>query len=179
MPDDLVKKLRTCSKEERRAAAMELAQTGTDEAIRELIAMADGRRRYGLSWYDLDEQLIGVEALAETKSQIALNYLRKVYKTIDETTNTKDVLLYCGGHAPESDVWGQETYGLYTFPKARGKLAESLKYTGLKSWPDYEGYPPQPSIPNYRPQPSGKTHDVFRAAIVKLEGSLQQKVSPK
>ena len=50
MTADLVQRLRTCSAEERKAVAMELARTGTDEAVAELINMVEGRRRCWLSW---------------------------------------------------------------------------------------------------------------------------------
>jgi hypothetical protein len=41
MTSDLVQKLRTCSVEERKGIAMELAKLGTDEALQELINMVD------------------------------------------------------------------------------------------------------------------------------------------
>src|SRR3989344_8751151 len=106
---DLVEKLRTCSNNETRDVAMELAHIGTDEAVEALIKIAEGgikieypllrslvivyrrpawwkrkvpvdeERVYDVSIrYNLYEQITAIEALAETGSQIAIDYINRV-----------------------------------------------------------------------------------------------------
>lgn len=121
MVSDLIKKLRACSSQERKDVAMELAHTRTNEAIRELIKMVEGRRRRWLSWYNLDDQLIGIEGLGETNSLQAVTYLRKaISKKRVQNVEINDMC-----------IQGQESYSHFscdiTFPKARGKLKKTLR----------------------------------------------------
>lgn len=82
MAADLVQRLRTCSAEERRAIAMELAITRKETALTELKWMVEGGSRGSLRWYNYDDQLIGIEALRETGTGEALEFLCKVYSSV-------------------------------------------------------------------------------------------------
>ena len=118
----LGKKLRTCSSKERKDVAMELAHTGTDYAVEELIRMVEGKRRHWLKWYSYGDVVLGIEALGETKNRGALDYLSSVikpeFKTYTEvlpSTHAKDSV------HPEIDFERITTHET-VYPKIRGKL---------------------------------------------------------
>lgn len=92
MTADLIQRLRTCSTEERRAVAMKLAKSGSDETVTELVRIADGGeftqpQGFRKHWYSLHltypysaestvkTQLMAIEALGETRNKKALDYL--------------------------------------------------------------------------------------------------------
>ena len=77
---DLAYLLRTCSSNERESFAISLGQTGTNYAVGQLVRMARGRRRFWFNWFDYRDQLIGIQALGETRSERALEFLRKTYQ---------------------------------------------------------------------------------------------------
>lgn len=118
----LVRKLRTCPAEEREAAALELAKEGSDDSVRELMRMAEGRHRKGLHWYSGSNQFLAIEALALSGNPKALEFL-------DNLINCR-VSIVRDGHS-------EEVY----FPKARKAL--NMDYTLLTSeeyrWHDSEG----------------------------------------
>jgi hypothetical protein len=126
--DSLIKKLRTCPAEERRALALELASEGGKEAVSELIRMTEGRIRRGLRRYNFGDQLIGVEALGETGDKTALDYLTRIYNTTKKFTKSEDTLIYCGGSEPSGDIYGKEDTEIYIYPFARRRLATKLEY---------------------------------------------------
>ena len=72
---DPIKELRKCSPEEKRELAIELARTRDLRIIDELIRMSEGRRNGLFSRYSEASQLIGLEALGETGSSYAIQYL--------------------------------------------------------------------------------------------------------
>lgn len=118
--NNLVKKLRKSSNEERRNIAIELAQSGTDEAIKELIRMIEGRRRHLMSWYKFDDQLLGIECLGMTTSREALEYLQKllIEKIETRTIHWTD---------RQENEWDTEGHTI-TYPNARKKLRKLLNY---------------------------------------------------
>lgn len=181
MTADLVKRLRTCSAGERRNIAMELAQTGTDEAVAELIRMVEGRHRRGLSWYELDDQLIGVEALGETgteRAERALSFLREVYTTSAYLTLEHERVYYGGASTPECDIWAYVTYMHCTYPHARRQLSNILAYTeGMEC--EYEEGTVFPE--NFVSKALGaynrdKAHAIFEKAIERLESTVNAKL---
>ena len=143
MVEDLIQRLRACSIEERRAVAMDLAQTRNDEAVSELIRMAEG----GIStpscfgrakWYHLSksllslgnvefsgrDQLVAVEALGKTENKKALDYLKKLstHKEPEEIFVQTDI----GGN---TGSYGNINTGEYTNPNffnAKGYLKNIL-----------------------------------------------------
>ena len=121
MTSDLIQILRTCSKEETVAAAMELAHTGTDEAVNELIRMIEANRRYRLRWYGYDDQLTAIDALGETGSRKAHNYL-------NELINTTRSRFWAECIASQGDSWFESAFEGVTFTKARNELREQLRY---------------------------------------------------
>ena len=81
---DPIKELRKCSPEEKRELAIELARTRDIRIIDELIRMSEGRRNGLFSRYSEASQLIGLEALGETGSSYAIQYLTDLNKRYDE-----------------------------------------------------------------------------------------------
>jgi len=91
---ELINKIRFApSSEERREIALQLASIKEDEAHDELYRMADGEIIYtprtwkrlwlrkAITEYGLEDQLIAIEALAETGTEKALNFLRNIKKS--------------------------------------------------------------------------------------------------
>ena len=116
---NLIQRLRTCSAEERKTSAMELAKNGTDEAVRELVRMVGGKRRRWLSFYNFNEQKIGIEALGETRSKKALDYLKNLV-----SYEIKSLGKY---YTPQSFDEEVEQECEINFPNARGKLSRNLR----------------------------------------------------
>lgn len=116
----LIKALRTSKGEERKSFALKLAKTGTREAVWELIRMSDGGIKQGWHRYNLADQLLGIEALGETRSTTALSHLKKLIQS----------------EISERRYWIMQTYdyGSLTveehvyFPNTRGELWKELLY---------------------------------------------------
>lgn len=157
---------------------MELAQTGSNEAIAELIRMVEGRHRRRLSWYSPADQLVGVEALGETSNQNALDYLKKVYGTV-RGSDEFDHHVGGGGSEPrDDDVWTIH-FKVHTYPNAKGMLAGNLAYKTVvsvheeergeipkKDWGRWVSY-------DYRCPEYHKAHKAFETSIAKLEAATQ------
>jgi len=91
---ELTNKIRfASSSEERREIALQLASIKEDEAHDELYRMANGEIIYtprtrktlwlrkAITEYGLEDQLIAIEALAETGTEKALNFLRSIKRS--------------------------------------------------------------------------------------------------
>jgi hypothetical protein len=128
MMNSLVHKLRTAPANQRRVLAIELARTRSDEVTNELIKMVESGRRTWVSHHTADDQLIGVEALGETGDKEALDYLSKLYSTVDILHKVQSTMIYCGGHEPSSDVWMDVHCQIYRYPLAKGRLADLLRW---------------------------------------------------
>lgn len=174
---DLIKKLRKCSSQERISVAIELAKTGTDKGIRELIRMVEGRRRYLLSWYDLDDQLIGIEALGETRKKEALEYLEKVYTTLRKSHGIETVVAG-GGSEPRDDNVYTISFEVYHYPLARPSLGESLSSKKLVSVSEeYYGNLSEddwPSCVSAEAPKDKRAHQVFQKSIAGLRLSFEK-----
>ena len=120
MIHDLVKRVRTCRKEERRDAAIRLAETLGEDAVDELKRMVNGERRWFLSMYCYADQLIGVEALGKTRAIEAYDFL--LYISHSESV---DHIIPCDEMGNTRVV----TSGAF-YPNAQGELRKSL-YLGL------------------------------------------------
>ena len=166
MTDDLIERLKTCPAKERKAVAKELAQSGTDESVLELIRMVKGGRRRRLSWYNLEDQLIGIDVLGETKSKVALNYLRKLNVTVEESEVEKS------GH----NGWNNTTYLYETYPHARGKLYGKLKrLTNVSTFTHAQlSYNLQDYVESSPGEPKSKAHKILEGSIKQLEKNLKK-----
>jgi hypothetical protein len=112
--ENLVKKLRNCTAEERPSLAIELAKTGTEKAFHELKRMAEGKKGW-FTRYTLDDQLAAVTALGETGLPQALQYLRKVYTPV----KTNETISFGSS--------GSTYKTKLEYPHTRGELAEALR----------------------------------------------------
>ena len=127
MTDDLVQRLRTCSTQERRAVAMELARTRNYQAVKEFIRMVEGKRKCGLIWYGYGDVLIGIEALGETNNKDALAYLHSVNESYTKT-HTHCVPSSHAKDAVHSEIDFEEVHITeIKYPHARGKLKKILE----------------------------------------------------
>jgi hypothetical protein len=183
MTADLIQRLRTCSTEERSTVAMELAQTRSDDGVRELQNMVEGGvrdytdRTYRTFWlkipirYSVKDQYIGVEALGKTRRADVLDYLRRLY-TPKVTTEGKESHVVQGVD-PIDDYWKVE---VYRYPNAPATLASALSYEvslTTCSW-SCESDIPQERIEQMRKDvpTKMKSHQIFREAIAKLESTI-------
>ncbi len=126
MAKDLIRKLRSCSAEERQRVALELARTGGEKGFAELIRMAEGGRRRWLGRYELADQLIAIRALAATGKEEALSYLQKLYRPVE----SRPVALASQRIGREEGAYFATTHERKTvdYPNARGRLRERLSY---------------------------------------------------
>jgi hypothetical protein len=187
MIEILVQRLRTCAPEERRDVAMRLAQTGTEEAVGELMNMVSSgvsrrlpaetsyrdvlerphwwsrtrvKRQEPYQYdpsehYDGHDQLIGVEALAETGSKIALRYLQELIKYDHKSEWSLT------GQVQGSDFYPDWQHDSYSFPNARGELAERLALTSTHGVCESGESPEQ-----------GAEYQLIELVITKLKKSL-------
>ena len=130
---DLIPRLRTCPPEERRPIAIELGQTKADEAVTELIRIADegeitSPKKFRKHWYSIfsttlyegsmskaENQLTAFEALGETSSKRALAYVTQSGEWRIGEGSTEHCL---GG-------WVGNGKFSITFPNIRGALKDS------------------------------------------------------
>ncbi len=141
MTADLIQKLRICSAEERRAVAIELAKTRSEEAIAELKRMVEGRHRKGLKWYNYDDQLVGIEALGNTNNDEALNFLAKVYSSLWSYGSVGELICtYKAQGSGDLPSWDSVRTDSYDFPWARGELRRRLAYSVELNTPHVEDY---------------------------------------
>jgi len=161
-----VERLRTCQDDKRKDFAVLFAKTRADVVLLELIRMVEGRRRLWFSWYGLEDQLVGVEALGETNSKDAKDYLDWLNITKPYLESTSG---YFGAHTDyEYDI----------YPNARGRLRKELKH--CKGGMCYTPKQLSPGLVDSTdwvsgPHPSKeheRAHKILYQSIKKLEGSL-------
>ena len=177
---DLVEKLRTCSIDKRRSVAVELGKTRTDQAVMELQNMVGGGvrdytdRTCRTLWfkrairYTVEEQYIAVSALGETGRKDVLEYLKKMYTPSVQVEDRESHTVQ--GVDGIDDYWKAE---VYRYPHAQIVFAQNLRYEvnlTSSSW-GAETERTQDLIEKDRERilKSRKSHQVFRAAIEKLE----------
>lgn len=153
MIENLVQRLRSFAFEERRAAAIDLAKTGTDEAVAKLVRMveADIRdytpRTFRTIWqkrpifYSYEDQLISVTALGETRNQKALCYLESIYQPCYSEIRKKVDTLTGGTDYDGYPFYSFELIKVQVtkFPKVKGELGKSLEYKLELEYVRYEG----------------------------------------
>ena len=146
MSEDLIQKIRNCPKEEMKDLAIELGKTGTKESVDELIRIADGGKYtpekitykekpwYSLKrkeidrielekWeYSLHEQLIAIDALGETKSGVALEYLNNL---LEKDEIEEDGIIRWS----DDYIIGPRGIVDIEFPNAKGYLKKELHYS--------------------------------------------------
>ena len=162
MAADLIQTLRTCSKDERRAIALELAHSGTDEAIAELIRMVNGERRRLLRWYNIDDSIAGIEALGESRSKRGLDYLKCIsgHVTSADFESTPNRVI------DVIKVYRTEEVQVF-FPCAPDKLREYL--------PSKMCYPVE-GLQSEELQKSGGLYQTIMQAIKRLEATVEKRV---
>ncbi len=155
MAKGLVLRMRTCSAKERKSVAFELSRAGTDEAISELIRMVNAEVRicdpseipdgqtlrkphwWSRPWtmryqihpwghYNYDDQIAGIEALGETQSSKALEFLRNL------AVHTPPELIQDVQYNPEKfrDAF---------FPNAKGELQYWLGVARAETFVGWQG----------------------------------------
>lgn len=158
MPNVLVEKLRTCSREERKALAIESARIGANEVVTELIRMIEGKYRRGLRWYDSDDQLIGVEAAGGARGNThVLIYLKNLL--VNEDRGKFGPVCYCRNDVPK----GIEISN-YIYVNAKRGLRNALNYSPGCSSCESGAY----ENPNRQ-----RALSTISAAITKLEKTVQ------
>ncbi len=183
--DVLVRRLRSCPSDERRAVALALAATGGSAAIDELVRITSGgfhtyqKGTWHSLWqnvpdhYSLADQLIAVEALGETKSADVLAYLRNLYTP--EIRRESRSESSSNGSDSITDSWMEE---VYCYPNATGNLARALMYTidlTTSSWGNESPNSAEHIEEERKTVPEGmRAHHIVRAAIAKLESSSEQ-----
>jgi hypothetical protein len=117
MEDDLVRQLLSAPAEERRAATKMLGRLGTEAAVEALLALAqDGDA-------SLDDQLLAIECLGNTRSPAALAYAQALCcETIREVPTT--YIAYSGGDMREVVCFDEEHF----CAAAAGALRFALTY---------------------------------------------------
>jgi hypothetical protein len=161
----LVEKLRTCPAEERREIAIELAKTGSENALSELKRMVEAERIRWLSWYNFNDQLIGIEALGETKRKEALDYLKSLLETTEVCVESSS-----RGNALQEEYWTDETI-MIRYIHAEGELAEHLNC--CKYWRTTQCSVEMERGRLNRDITEVREYQLINAAIQKLEKSLQ------
>lgn len=101
---------------------MKLARTGSDEAVAELIKMAERKDNIFVEGenyeYKLEDQLAAIEALGETNNKIALDYL---FRLLEHKAPNEIYGDHClGGYYPTGDFYPAE------FPNAGIELDNEL-----------------------------------------------------
>lgn len=114
MVKDMIRELRTFPSQERRNIAISLGKLASDKAVIELKRMVDGERKRLLKWYDFEDQLIGVEALGETKRKDVLEYLRHMYTSL---VSRKNISRSFPGDDGLTDT-SEETFNVHNYPNA-------------------------------------------------------------
>ncbi|MFQ5531955.1 MAG: HEAT repeat domain-containing protein [Candidatus Nanoarchaeia archaeon] len=188
MEADLIQKLRTSPVGERNIAR-ELANIGSRKAVAELKKMVEGKikayslRTYKTFWlkrpirYSPHEQRIGIEALGETRSPDALDYLRRLYTyEIFKEGRESHVVQ---GIDPIHDYWQVE---IYRYPNAPAGLGDNLSYEVAitsSSWGCESDIPEEKIEASRKWTPNNREiHLIFRTAISKLESSIPNTSNP-
>ena len=162
MASTQIKLLRRCRPEDRKAAALALARTQRSVAVDELKRMAEGGHPY-----TKDDQLVAIEALGETRSRRALEYLSDLYQaTVSLESNQFP--------SPHSHYYYEtETREWNRYEKVKGALRDELDYSVTLSMSEGGGNesPFDPAeVDSIRAVQIEykKGHRVFRTAIEKL-----------
>lgn len=140
MSADLTQMVRLGSPNERRFAAFELGKKGTDDAFEELYRMVNAKvrtftkRSIKTLWrqlpvyYDLDDQLTGIEALGLTQRPEALDFLKKIYlpSIVEVRKEFRCGDIYYHAMWDPTCRWIEEHH---SYPHAKGALASALAFS--------------------------------------------------
>lgn len=170
MSAELIQRVTECTPDRRTQAAIELAKLGTADAVQSLIGIASGgdytapvvgRRRWyslfksvlktGYWQYGLNLQLAAIEALGHSRSEVALDFLRRV----SECVESED---YHHGNRHDPYVYGDTHTLNYRYPNATGSLGTAL---------DYSRYVDTPSTDELRGHRKD-VHNVLNDAVRRL-----------
>lgn len=182
---NLIQRLRTCSLEDNPDIARELAQTGTDEAVKELIYIADGNKIYRningtlfssiVSFfkpqkYGLNEQLIAIDALGEIRNQKALDFLNELLVNEDASNLPETNFIGSNEHFYNGREFiyakGELRKHLDTFVEYKGTIVQSA--TESSFYPDDDDHPDAFSEAKFK-----EGYQRIESAIEKLNLSLR------
>lgn len=170
---DLVKELRACLPEDREKLAVQLARSGSEDAVPELIRMVEGKRRRVLAHYEFEDQLIGIRALGETGKQEALDYIEWLTK---ETRGLPIDLSSRTAHREGGDyLFATHEKVEVHYPNAKGELRTALDYyeEAFFEVDNVRGAgPPSRHMIKERNSKDHRIHGVVAAAVQKLKDDL-------
>jgi len=106
---------------------MELAETGTDDAVEELIRMVERGRRFWFVRYSNEDVLTGIEALGASQNVAALEYLTCIYTPI-KNIDTKQVSWVEGQGYDACGVTANLKVERVEFPSAPDSIRAQLSY---------------------------------------------------
>ena len=130
---EFIGRLRDCSSEDRKEIAMEIARSGDNNAsLKALVQMANGVQSYKSRWknfgfrrpveyFELEDQLIAVDALAEQGSEWALNYLCKLNRADSIEHQVRELIYQSDGQ-----ILDDGTELEWHHPWARGEIGKAL-----------------------------------------------------
>jgi hypothetical protein len=118
--------LRRAASRKTRVVAFELARNEPSLVFSELLRMASGDRRSFSRKYGYREQVIAIEALAETGLREALEYLKSLSASSTASTMSSVTINGQGIDPSYNEEVGCERV---TFPNAEGELRDRLTYT--------------------------------------------------
>ena len=96
-------------------------------SIPKLIRMANGERRSLWRRYNYKDQLLGIEALGETKHPDALSFLKSL-SAGQTQRGSRDVTMHGQGSGDCNPYNVSIAVEYVTFPMARGELRKNLEY---------------------------------------------------
>lgn len=147
-----MQRLQNCSEEERKSFINELAKNGSDESVEGLIHLVSGVKKYDKSWktlwlirpveyYNTVEQMKGIEALAETKNEKAVDYLKKLCDVkICIRTEVWEHEWPVGYDKTKGETCHNDELFSVSFPNASNKLNRHLSFSlEPKRYPIQEG----------------------------------------
>ncbi len=177
----LIKQLRTNSSKERKDIAIELGKIASNKAIFELKKMVEGRWKGFFKWYGFEDQLIGIEALGETKREDVLEYLKYMYTPF---ISRKKGGSYFPGDDGLPDI-SERILEIHNYSNAPRRLVGSLSYEYLVNFRTTYGshttkidkipinWISESEIQRYKEEAiKNDTHQAFIKAIGKLESVI-------
>lgn len=188
--EELIEELNAYSLEQKRDIAVQLAKRGTDEAVDALIQIADGVKSYKprtwkvlwrkipREYSSLEEQLIAIQALAETMHLKAYEYL------VSLTEYVKEMLWACAD--PDREI-PMEIGSRGTYYNLHGEIGKKIRQWEVSAHAEiriYHGREPSwggetmiENSPSYLPE--GCERSIILAAQARIKETLKETVPQK
>lgn len=131
MSDDLSKRLKSSEMSERKIGLDELRRIATEEAIKLLIEVTEGKRRTIFRKYIIEDQMYAIEKLVEIGTETIRGYINRFFE--------EEVSLRIVGPIQSIlpfpyHLWWYE----HNYPHAHGELGRRLKYTSDSPYQNFE-----------------------------------------